>query len=141
MPPDRFTPAIRSAMMSRIQGKNTTPELTIRKRLWKKGLRYRLHPQVFGRPDFAFIHARVAVFIDGCFWHGCPEHYQAPKSNKAFWKKKLTANRARDAVVSETLSAMGWLCLRFWEHDVEDRPDRCANSILRAVRLRRVPHR
>jgi DNA mismatch endonuclease (patch repair protein) len=91
---------------------------------------------MIGRPDFAFLGAKVAVFVDGCFWHGCPVHYQAPKSNKAFWKKKLAANRARDAIVSEALSEFGWLYIRFWEHEVENEPDKCANAILKAVRSR-----
>ena len=136
MVPDRFSSAIRSAMMSGIQGKNTEPELAIRTRLWKQGLRYRVHPKMIGRPDLAFLGAKVAVFVDGCFWHGCPEHYQAPRSNSAFWKNKLAANRARDAFVSESLLALGWHCVRFWEHEVEDGPDRCAKMVMKAVRSR-----
>jgi len=71
-----------------------------------------------GRPDFVFPASRVALFVDGCFWHGCPKHYTKPKNNRAFWKRKLDANHARDRQVNRELRRKGWRVLRIWEHDL-----------------------
>ncbi|MEW6301828.1 MAG: hypothetical protein AB1705_00040 [Verrucomicrobiota bacterium] len=70
------------------------------------------------RPDFVFPKLRVAVFVDGCFWHGCPLHATKPRSNAAFWRKKLASNQARDRLVTRTLRRRGWRVLRIWEHDL-----------------------
>lgn len=85
---DVMTPEQRSRCMSHVRGKDTKPELLLRRALWKKGLRYRLFNKLPGRPDILFIRKRVAIFVDGCFWHGCPEHGTQPRSNADFWKKK-----------------------------------------------------
>ena len=74
--------------------------------------------QLTVRPDFVFLKARTAVFVDGCFWHGCPQHGTKPKNNAAFWQKKLTANKRRDALVTRTLKQAGWRVLRIWEHSL-----------------------
>jgi DNA mismatch endonuclease (patch repair protein) len=79
---------------------------------------WRRHRPVFGRPDFVFPKLRVAVFVDGCFWHGCPQHYNAPSGNAAFWRKKQAANRRRDQLVNRTLRKSGWRVLRIWEHSL-----------------------
>lgn len=106
--------------MSRIRGKDTGPELILRRGLWAQGLRYRLVNKLPGRPDVVFPGAKVAVFVDGCFWHGCPLHAVRPKANAEFWKNKLDANIARDARVTGELEAMGWTVLRFWEHEINE---------------------
>lgn len=77
----------------------------------------RKHP-VIGKPDFAFPKNKIAIFIDGCFWHGCPYHYRMPKNNKAYWKRKIRANKIRDKLVIKTLSRNGWRAIRFWEHEL-----------------------
>jgi DNA mismatch endonuclease (patch repair protein) len=79
---------------------------------------WRRQASVFGRPDFIFAKPRVALFVDGCFWHGCPKHATRPKNNRAFWRRKLAANRARDARVTRTLRRAGWRVVRVWEHDL-----------------------
>ncbi len=83
-----------------------------------------------------FRRTRVAVLIDGCFWHGCPEHHQAPKSNAAFWSDKIATNRARDSQTTEFLSRRGWLVLRFWEHEIRADVGAVAARIIDEVRSR-----
>lgn len=79
---------------------------------------WRRHRPVYGKPDFIFPKNRVAVFVDGCFWHGCPRHGTQPKTNAVFWKKKITANKARDRVVNAVLRQKGWIVVRIWEHEL-----------------------
>lgn len=100
----------------------THPELALRSALHRAGLRYRVdHPiragEVRVRPDVVFTRRRIAVFVDGCFWHSCPDHSSTPKSNLDYWGPKLAANVARDRRVDAVLEAHGWVVLRFWEHD------------------------
>jgi DNA mismatch endonuclease (patch repair protein) len=113
----------RSQQMARVKGRHTTPERCLRAALWAKGLRYRLHTRTpSGRPDLVFPGRRVAVFVDGCFWHGCPEHYVRPRTRHAFWAEKLAANVERDRRQTLELEERGWIVLRFWEHEVERDP-------------------
>lgn len=105
--------------MSRIHGKDTGPEVLLRKALWRLGLRYRIHYPIPGRPDLVFTKQRIAVFVDGCFWHGCLIHGVAPKSNASFWRTKIDENRERDRKVNDALASAGWVVLRIWEHDIE----------------------
>jgi DNA mismatch endonuclease (patch repair protein) len=117
-PPAASSPAA-LARMRRQARRDTRPELALRRALWQQGLRYRLHRRVPGTRrtiDVAFPGARVAVFVDGCYWHGCPLHGTAPKANAEWWAEKLAANRARDADTDRRLRAAGWRVLRFWEH-------------------------
>jgi DNA mismatch endonuclease (patch repair protein) len=101
--------------------RDTAPELVIRRLLHSHGLRYRVDwPLPFDRrrrADIVFTKQKVAVFIDGCFWHGCPEHYIAPRANSEFWADKVVGNMARDRDTDARLSDLGWIVLRFWEHD------------------------
>lgn len=117
--------------------RDTKPELRVRSRLHARGLRYLVDkapiPTVRSRADLVFRGSRVAVYIDGCFWHGCPLHHTVAKSNQDYWAAKLAANRERDERVVRTLEAAGWLPLRFWEH--ED-PDLVASEVERCVRAR-----
>ena len=73
---------------------------------------------MFGKPDFVFIELKLAIFVDGCFWHGCPKHCNQPANNRAFWRRKLTANKARDRVVARALRRAGWRLMRVWEHEL-----------------------
>jgi DNA mismatch endonuclease (patch repair protein) len=130
---DVLTPRQRSHCMSQIRGKNTGPELVIRKALWALKLRYRTHAAIPGRPDIIFSAARVAVFIDGCFWHGCALHGVRPKTNRDFWREKIHKNKARDRRVTRLLFAEGWSVLRFWEHEIEDNPRKVTTAIVKAV--------
>jgi len=116
---DVMTREQRSHCMSRIRGKDTVPEMTLRRALWARGLRYRLHYRITGRPDIVFPGQKTAIFIDGCFWHGCPAHRTHPKNNADFWRTKIENNIARDADVTKILEAEGWTVLRFWEHQIK----------------------
>ncbi|WP_435842535.1 very short patch repair endonuclease [Streptomyces collinus] len=110
-----------SARMSRQASKDTAVELAVRRLLHAAGLRYRVEYPVPGLPrrriDVAFPRAKVAVLIDGCFWHGCPQHATRPKANAEWWRTKLERNMARDRETTEHLVAAGWTVLRFWEHE------------------------
>ncbi|MEK6251657.1 MAG: very short patch repair endonuclease [Actinomycetota bacterium] len=112
----RRPPLSKSEQMARVRSSNTKPELTLRRELWRRGLRYRLGVRLPGRPDICFIGRRVAVFVDGCFWHGCPDHYTAPRQNWEFWQAKLERNMERDRRVDRELQDAGWSVLRLWEH-------------------------
>jgi DNA mismatch endonuclease (patch repair protein) len=104
--------------MKRMGRKDTAPELALRRALTARQLRYRLHRRDLpGTPDIAFVGARVAVFVDGCFWHACPEHAVMPKANREWWQEKLDANRARDARKDRALVDAGWLPVHVWEHE------------------------
>jgi DNA mismatch endonuclease, patch repair protein len=105
--------------MSRIRGKHTTPEKLLRSALWAAGMRYRLHGRTpFGRPDIVFPRWKLAIFVDGCFWHGCPNHYVRPRSREEFWIRKLRQNIERDQRQTSALESAGWRVLRVWEHEV-----------------------
>lgn len=114
MPNGRVSP--HRARMQAVRRKDTAAEMALRKALWRRGLRYRIHLRVADAPpDIVFTRAKVAVFVDGCFWHGCPTHYVAPVNNAEFWRKRLASNQARDAQDTLRLQAGGWKVLRFWE--------------------------
>ncbi len=118
--PDVFTKAKRSDVMSRIRGRgNKDTELALAKLFRRHQITgWRRHQNIFGKPDFIFRRVRLAVFVDGCFWHGCPEHGTQPKGNAAFWKRKLSRNIARDRLVTRALRRANWRVLRVWEHEL-----------------------
>ncbi|GGV33297.1 hypothetical protein GCM10010245_53760 [Streptomyces spectabilis] len=116
--------------------------MAVRRLLHADGHRYRLNVRVPGMPrrtiDIAFTRAKVAVFLDGCFWHGCPEHATQPKANAEWWRHKLDRNIARDTETNERLTDEGWIVLRFWEHEAPDRvAERVAAAVARQRRVRR----
>ena len=117
------------------RSRDTKPELAVRRLLHAEGLRYRVNtrplPELRRTADIVFRAKRIAVFIDGCYWHGCPEHYVASKSNRGYWKAKIEANVARDAETNDVLSEAGWTVLRYWSHD---HPAKTAGSISKSVR-------
>jgi DNA mismatch endonuclease, patch repair protein len=113
----------RSENMSRIRSANTKPELIVRRALSAAGFRYRLHQNTpGGKADLVMVRHKVAIFIDGCFWHGCPHHYVHPRSNWPFWDKKLRENVDRDRRQTRALLEQGWKCLRVWEHEAVESP-------------------
>lgn len=120
--------------MSKIRGKDTGPELRLRKALWAAGLRYRLKSALPGHPDMLFPGARVALFVDGCFWHGCPEHGVMPKGNREFWAKKISGNLERDFRATTRLEADGWSVMRVWEHDIDADVDAVVARVAAALR-------
>lgn len=117
---DTLSKAKRSELMSRIRGKgNRTTELRLISIMRSHRISgWRRNYKLFGKPDFVFPARRLAVFVDGCFWHACPQHCKIPKSNVPFWVGKLERNAARDAIVTEALSSSGWTVVRIWEHDL-----------------------
>lgn len=133
---DVLTPEQRSFCMSRIKGRDTRPELRIRKALWSLGYRYRIGTGLPGRPDIVFQKQKVAVFIDGCFWHRCPRHYQAPASNTEFWEKKINRNVERDREIDHELACQGWMVKRIWEHEVKEEPLRVIEDLVLLLRSR-----
>jgi DNA mismatch endonuclease (patch repair protein) len=114
---DNLTKRQRHENMAKVRSRgNASTELKALQVLRRGGLTgWRRHFPVFGQPDFAFPKSRVALFIDGCFWHGCPRCYQAPKSSSAFWRAKLAKNRKRDRKVTRQLRKDGWKVVRLWE--------------------------
>ncbi len=128
---DFLTKPQRSALMSSIKGKgNKDTELaliTLFRRHRITG--WRRNQKVFGKPDFTFREKRLAVFVDGCFWHGCPRCYRRPESNRKFWDAKIARNRERDREVSRELRRLGWRVLRIWEHDLAKRGGACVRKI------------
>ncbi|MFB7899532.1 very short patch repair endonuclease [Streptomyces xiamenensis] len=128
-----------SSRMSRQASRDTGPEMAIRRLLHATGHRYRLHRKVPGMArrtiDIAFPGPKVAVFVDGCFWHGCPQHATQPGANKDWWRRKLDKNIDRDRETTERLSAEGWTVLRFWEHES---PEAVARRVAVAVELKKA---
>ncbi|WP_284347859.1 MULTISPECIES: very short patch repair endonuclease [unclassified Streptomyces] len=126
--------AARRRNMQAIRSRDTQPERLIRRLVHAQGLRYRVSakplPDLRRTADMVFRPAKVAVFIDGCYWHGCPEHYVPPKTNSGYWSDKVAGNMARDRDTDHQLTAAGWTVLRFWEHES---PDACALKIAATV--------
>jgi len=139
--PDVHTKQQRSYNMSRIRGRDTKPELKLRKLLYSKGIRgYRISAKLPGKPDIAFTKYRLAVFIDGCYWHMCPECFQVPQTNRDFWLKKLGDNVKRDKRVNRLLKDDGWAVIRFWEHEIKKDINSCCNHIMDVLQKRGYSH-
>ncbi|MBL8168856.1 MAG: very short patch repair endonuclease [Acidobacteria bacterium] len=159
---DVFTPEKRSDVMSCIRGRgNRDTELALAKLFrqnritgWRRHLKIKLaqphvvgskstnqnprnkpktRAQLFVHPDFVFRRQRTVVFVDGCFWHGCPKHSNMPVNNRAFWEKKLNGNKARDRFVNQRLRKGGWKVIRIWEHDISKRSEACLKRIQQAL--------
>lgn len=131
--------AARRRNMQAIRSRDTKPEILIRRLVHAAGLRYRVAarplPDLRRTADMVFRSAKVAVFIDGCYWHGCPEHYVPPKTNSGYWSEKVLRNVRRDRDTDQKLEEAGWLVLRFWEHEPSGA---CAREIAAVVLNRRA---
>jgi DNA mismatch endonuclease (patch repair protein) len=160
---DVFTKAKRSEVMSRIRSRgNKDTELALAKLLrahgitgWRRQIEVRSEKlevrrklartsrftfrSFCVRPDFVFLKSRTALFVDGCFWHGCPQHGTQPKGNRAFWRKKLAANKLRDRLVNRTLRRAGWCVLRIWEHDLHRAIKRRATKRRKTISTPHLP--
>jgi DNA mismatch endonuclease, patch repair protein len=128
------SPATRKAMQAN-RRRDTAPEMAIRRLVHARGLRYRVDarplPSARHTADMIFTRAQVAVFIDGCWWHGCAEHYRPPASNITYWSGKVARNQERDRLADQALSAAGWTVVRIWEHEA---PESAALRIEAVVR-------
>ena len=139
---DTLSSQARSELMGRIKASHTGPERALRGAVERLGLRpSRGACDVEGNPDLPFKRARVAVFVDGCFWHGCSAHGRLPRSDSTgYWEGKIGSNKERDKRVGAMLLSKGWICLRFWEHEIKMRggADLAAGRIAQAVALRQA---
>src|SRR5512136_593279 len=131
---DVLTQEQRKFNMSKIKGKNTGPEVKLRKLLSAAGIRgYRIHYKLKGKPDIVFTKKKIAIFIDGCFWHKCPECFQEPETRKEFWMKKIGSNVEQDMKNTRKLQDDGWTVLRFWEHEIRKTPENAVEKILQTL--------
>jgi DNA mismatch endonuclease, patch repair protein len=104
--------------MSRMRRRDTGPELALRRALHRRGIRFRVHAaNLPGRPDIVLVRLRLAVFVDGCFWHGCTEHGVTPRANRSFWAEKIAGNQLRDRRNDAALKDLGWSSMHVWEHE------------------------
>ncbi|MGH7812406.1 MAG: very short patch repair endonuclease [Candidatus Binataceae bacterium] len=132
---DVFSPAKRSEIMKSIKPQgNRSTELRLVSVFRRAGLTgWRRHVQLPGRPDFSFRKQRVAIFVDGDFWHGNPRRFRLPKTNRAFWREKIRYNRAKDKRVARLLRSQGWTVVRIWESTLRRQQDSCLKRVLRAL--------
>jgi DNA mismatch endonuclease (patch repair protein) len=118
---DRISIEKRQKIMSSIRGKDTKPELTLRGLLWECGKRYRIHDKsVPGKPDISNKSKKIAVFVDGCFWHACELCYKEPQTNTVYWRNKIIRNKARREEVRHMLNDRGWKVVEIWEHEINN---------------------
>lgn len=122
---DHISAEVRSKIMSKIKSSDTTVELALRREIWKCGFRYRVNYGI-EKIDIAFPKAKLAVFVDGCFWHSCPVHGHIPKSNLDYWAKKLAKNIERAKNKDLRLREEGWTIIHYWEHDIKKDPQKLA---------------
>ena len=127
--------AARSETMRRVHARDTSLELVFRRRLFAAGMRgWRNNRRdIPGSPDVAFANRRIAIFLDGCFWHGCPRCYRAPAANKEYWQEKVDRNRRRDFSVNALLKSQGWTVIRFWGHELDAHPGDCVARVARSL--------
>lgn len=134
---DPFSPEKRREIMQAVRREDTAPERRLRRALWRAGLRYRKQRRIAGaKPDFSFVGRKVAVFVDGCFWHGCPDHYKPPVSNRDYWVAKVERNRARDRRNDRELEEAEWTVLRFWECEVRHDLSAVVERVREALSMR-----
>jgi DNA mismatch endonuclease (patch repair protein) len=132
--PDTYSPAVRSRVMARVRGRDTSPEVALRRALYAAGVRgWRCHrADLPGKPDLAFGRAKLAVFVDGAWWHGHPSRYWKGRSG-AYWDAKIASNKARDERVNRELAERGWRVLRLWDFEVENDPQGAARKVTEAL--------
>ena len=119
--------------MSHIRASNTKPEIMLRKALWHRGIRYRKnYKELIGKPDIVITRCKIAIFVDGDFWHGknMDDIEKQVQSNRTYWLPKIRRNRERDAEVNDVLTEQGWIVLRFWESDIKKQLEQCVAQIL-----------
>ena len=141
---DTVDPETRSRIMASIRSTETGPEVALRKALRALGVRgYRKNARLrpvyqYRTADVVFFRERVAVFVHGCFWHGCPDHYREPKTRGHFWAAKVASNRDRDLMTVAGLRRAGWAVFEFWEHEVNSDAESCAETVSSCLEIRRA---
>jgi DNA mismatch endonuclease, patch repair protein len=135
---DHLSREERSRLMARVRTRDTAPELALRRALWARGIRgWRVQPKVTGRPDLAWLSRRVAVFVDGAFWHGHPDYYRGQSG--PFWDEKIDRNRDRDRRVNDELAGAGWIVVRVWDFEVERDLASCVERVETALQSAESP--
>lgn len=133
---DVLTKSQRSFNMSHIRGRDTKPEIKFRELLFARGIKgYRVNYKLTGRPDVVFTKKKLAVFIDGCFWHKCKKCFVKPATRTDFWMKKIEGNLMRDKLINRQLQKEEWRVLRFWEHQLRKKPERIVLKIISSLNL------
>ena len=128
---DKLSKEQRSKLMASVKGSNTGLERKLRSSLWSVGIRgYRVNFKIRGTPDIYFPKSKLAVFVDGCFWHRCPECYTKPKTNVAYWEKKVKGNVKRDREVDSYLRRRGYKVIRIWEHEIRNSKNSAVDRII-----------
>ncbi len=131
---DNLTKEQRSKVMSSIKDKNTKPEIIVRKILYRQKFRYRIHDKtIFGKPDISNKSKKIAIFIDGCFWHGCTKCYREPTSNVDFWRNKIKNNKNRRIKVKKELRKEKWNILELWEHEINQNPEKTCGKLMKTI--------
>lgn len=120
---DIFTKEARSKIMRNIKSRDTGIEKALRSALWQRGHRFRIQYPIEGKPDIVFPKKKLAIFCDGCYWHGCPECKKIPETNKDFWLKKFEENKRRAKKVNKILQESSWIVLRIWGHQIKNNLD------------------
>lgn len=128
---DNLTPEKRKKVMCSIKSKNSKPELILWSVLDHRS--FRRYPKITGRPDIGCQKRKIAIFVDGCFWHGCPNCYKPPTTRASYWAEKLERNTTNDRKVNELLGRKGFKVLRFWEHQIIEDIDSCLKDIREAI--------
>ena len=136
-----LSPEKRSKIMKAIHSNNTSIELLLRRELWKRNVRYRIHVKILGcRPDFSIKKYKLAVFVDGDFWHGRDYSEERFHTNKKFWHNKIRRNMERDLEQTILLRDAGWIVLRFWETEILKDVSQCATAVIQTIRIRKGNH-
>jgi len=132
---DAFDKEKRSQIMRAVKSKGTRLEQRVFKALRKRGLKFRTNvANLPGKPDIAIKKYKIVIFLDSCFWHGCPLHCRMPKSNVEYWQKKIERNKRRDALITENYKKMGWNVLRIWEHELKENFEKTIDKIERFIK-------
>lgn len=127
---DIVTSEKRSQVMRAVKSKDSKIEVKVRSALWQLGFRFRKNVNTLpGKPDIVFSKKKAVIFIDSCFWHGCPKHLRKPSSNQEYWNKKIARNIERDVEVNTIYQNMNWKLLRIWEHELKESFHDCINNI------------
>lgn len=135
---DNVSPEVRQKTMRAVKSSNTSFENRVHKELWRCGIRFRKNVQtLMGKPDIAIKKYKVVIFLDSCFWHGCPEHCRMPSSNIDYWRRKIQRNRLRDGEVFEYYIHKDWNVLRIWEHEVKQDFDGAIGRIISFIQTAR----
>ena len=132
---DIFSSEKRSWVMSRIRSKNTKIDIRMKEILEEIGFKFEMYPKMFGNPDFVYRRKKIVIFCDGDFWHGY-KYFEKKKPSKKFWRNKIETNMKRDKRYARKLRREGWSVLRFWEHDIEKKPEKCRRKIITKYRSR-----